>query len=96
MHFKVQAACAHCFRVFGRHSQGLRGPGFGVDNRKRIQVDDGWRPSLCLRAAVAAALVGGCASATRGRRGWDPIETPNRFVFAINRTVDMIAVRPLA
>ena len=27
---------------------------------------------------------------------WDPIETPNRFIFAINRTVDMIAVRPLA
>ena len=47
--------------------------------------------------ALAAALVGGCASGDTGAAEvWDPIETPNRFVFAINRTVDMVAVRPLA
>src|SRR5713226_10057976 len=47
--------------------------------------------------AAAAALVGGCASTDTGAAEvWDPIETPNRFVFAINRTVDMIAIRPLA
>jgi phospholipid-binding lipoprotein MlaA len=46
---------------------------------------------------VAAGLVGGCASGDTGAAEvWDPIETPNRFMFAINRTVDMIAVRPLA
>ena len=46
---------------------------------------------------MAATLVGGCASGDTGAAEvWDPIETPNRFVFAINRTVDMIAVRPLA
>jgi phospholipid-binding lipoprotein MlaA len=48
-------------------------------------------------AAVAATLLGGCASGDTGAAEvWDPIETPNRFVFAVNRTIDMIAVRPLA
>ena len=48
-------------------------------------------------AAVAATLLGGCAvNDTGSAEVWDPIETPNRFMFAINRTVDMIAVRPLA
>jgi len=52
---------------------------------------------FALAAAAAAALVGGCASGDTGAAEvWDPIETPNRFMFAINRTVDMIAVRPLA
>jgi phospholipid-binding lipoprotein MlaA len=47
--------------------------------------------------AFAAVLAGGCASRDTGAAEvWDPIETPNRFVFAVNRTVDMIAVRPLA
>jgi phospholipid-binding lipoprotein MlaA len=45
----------------------------------------------------AAALVGGCASTDTGAAEvWDPIEGPNRFIFSINRTVDMIALRPLA
>jgi phospholipid-binding lipoprotein MlaA len=48
-------------------------------------------------AAVTATLVGGCASGDTGAAEvWDPIETPNRFMFAINRTVDMVAVRPAA
>ncbi len=46
---------------------------------------------------AAAALVGGCASTDTGAAEvWDPIETPNRFIFAINRTIDLIAIRPLA
>jgi len=48
-------------------------------------------------AAVTATLVSGCASGDTGANEvWDPIETPNRFVFALNRTVDLIAIRPAA
>jgi phospholipid-binding lipoprotein MlaA len=47
--------------------------------------------------AVAAALLGGCAvNDTGSTEVWDPIETPNRFIFAINRAVDVMAIRPLA
>ena len=46
---------------------------------------------------MAAALLGGCASGDTGAAEvWDPIETPNRFIFSINRAVDIIAIRPLA
>ena len=38
-------------------------------------------------AAITATLLGGCASGDTGAsEPWDPIETPNRFMFAINRT----------
>jgi len=48
-------------------------------------------------AAVAAALLGGCAvNDTGAAEVWDPIETPNRFVFSINRAVDVMAIRPMA
>ena len=48
-------------------------------------------------AAVGAALLGGCASGDTGAAEvWDPIETPNRFIFSINRAVDIIAIRPIA
>src|SRR5258706_2031506 len=48
-------------------------------------------------AALAAALVSGCASGDTGAAEvWDPIETPNRFIFSINRAVDIIAIRPIA
>lgn len=47
--------------------------------------------------ALCGGLVGGCASGDTGATEvWDPIETPNRFVFSINRAVDVIALRPLA
>ena len=47
--------------------------------------------------AVAAALLGGCAvNDTGASEVWDPIETPNRFIFSINRAVDVMAIRPLA
>ena len=47
--------------------------------------------------AVAVTVLGGCASGDTGAAEvWDPIETPNRFVFSINRAVDIIAIRPLA
>lgn len=56
----------------------------------------GARRSVVL-AAVTATLVSGCASTDTGANEvWDPIETPNRFIFAINRTVDMVAIRPMA
>ncbi|MBX9943773.1 MAG: VacJ family lipoprotein [Reyranella sp.] len=49
-------------------------------------------------AAVAAvALAGGCSTGDTGAAEvWDPIETPNRFIFSINQAVDIIALRPLA
>jgi phospholipid-binding lipoprotein MlaA len=56
----------------------------------------GIRP-LLVAATFATALLGGCASKDTGAADvWDPIETPNRFIFSINRTVDMIAIRPFA
>jgi phospholipid-binding lipoprotein MlaA len=51
-------------------------------------------PALAL---VAAAALAGCASRDTGaNEPWDPIETPNRFIFSVNRAVDIIAVRPIA
>jgi phospholipid-binding lipoprotein MlaA len=48
-------------------------------------------------AAVAATLLGGCAvNDTGAAEVWDPIETPNRFIFSINRAVDIMAIRPIA
>src|SRR6478672_6440753 len=47
--------------------------------------------------AATAAMLGGCATGDTGAsEPWDPIETPNRFIFSINRAVDIIALRPLA
>ncbi len=46
--------------------------------------------------AVAAMLVSGCASAPESGDAWDPLETPNRFMFAINKTLDTFILRPLA
>jgi len=47
--------------------------------------------------AAAAAMLGACATGDTGASEvWDPIETPNRFIFSFNRVVDMIALRPLA
>ncbi|UYN96011.1 MAG: VacJ family lipoprotein [Enhydrobacter sp.] len=50
-----------------------------------------------LVVVASAALVGGCGSYqdTGTADVWDPIETPNRFIFSINRAVDMIALRPI-
>lgn len=53
--------------------------------------------AVALTATFAAASLGGCASGDTGANEvWDPAETPNRFIFAINRTVDMVAIRPVA
>lgn len=47
-------------------------------------------------AALAALLAGGCASGDTGAAEvWDPIETPNRFIFSFNRAIDVMAVRPI-
>ena len=54
------------------------------------------RHSVAL-TAVAASLLGGCAvNDTGAAEVWDPIETPNRFIFSINRAVDIMAIRPVA
>ena len=54
------------------------------------------RHSLVAMTA-AAALLGGCSTGDTGAAEvWDPIETPNRFMFSINRVVDIIALRPVA
>ncbi|TAJ37638.1 MAG: VacJ family lipoprotein [Reyranella sp.] len=46
---------------------------------------------------IATTLMGGCATGDTGAAEvWDPIETPNRFLFSINRVVDIIALRPVA
>ncbi len=48
-------------------------------------------------ATATAALLGGCAMHDTGATEvWDPIEVPNRFIFSINRAVDIIAIRPVA
>jgi phospholipid-binding lipoprotein MlaA len=53
------------------------------------------QPAVALVAA--AAMLGGCAGRDTGaNEPWDPIEGANRFVFSINRAVDIIALRPLA
>ena len=50
-----------------------------------------------LAMIAAAALLGGCATRDTGAAEvWDPLETPNRFMFSINRVVDIIALRPVA
>jgi phospholipid-binding lipoprotein MlaA len=60
------------------------------------RVAGGWRLSS-LAALTAAGLLAGCASTDTGAsEPWDPIEVPNRFVFSINRAVDLIAIRPFA
>jgi len=98
MHFKVQAACATLLpRFWPGIPRACGGPGLALMIESVSKsMTAGVRRSV-FAAAVAAALVGGCASGDTGAAEvWDPIETPNRFIFAINRTVDMIAVRPLA
>jgi phospholipid-binding lipoprotein MlaA len=46
---------------------------------------------------ASAAVAGGCAVHDTGAAEvWDPIEGPNRFLFSINRAVDLVAIRPLA
>ena len=57
----------------------------------------GRRRRSLVAMAVAATLMGGCASGDTGAAEvWDPIETPNRFMFSLNRAVDIIALRPVA
>jgi phospholipid-binding lipoprotein MlaA len=56
-----------------------------------------FRHHASIAVVAAAALLSGCATHDTGATDvWDPLEVPNRFIFAINQTVDMIAFRPLA
>lgn len=60
------------------------------------RVAGAWRLSS-LVALTAATMAAGCAvNDTGASEPWDPIEVPNRFVFSINRAVDLIAIRPFA
>jgi phospholipid-binding lipoprotein MlaA len=56
------------------------------------------RLRLSVVAVMASAVVlGGCATHDTGAAEvWDPLEAPNRFIFSINRAVDMVAIRPIA
>ena len=55
------------------------------------------RRAAVLFATAAAISVGGCASTDTGAsEPWDPIETPNRFIFSLNHAVDVMLLRPLA
>jgi phospholipid-binding lipoprotein MlaA len=45
--------------------------------------------------ALAGGLVAGCATPEQGD-AWDPLETPNRFLFALNKTLDVFILRPMA
>jgi phospholipid-binding lipoprotein MlaA len=55
------------------------------------------RRAAALFATAAAVSVGGCASPDTGAsEPWDPIETPNRFIFSLNQAVDVMLLRPLA
>src|SRR5260370_37316270 len=98
MHFKVQAACATLLpRFWPGIPRACGGPGLAlIIESVSKSMTAGVRRSV-VAAATAAILLGGCASGGTGAAEvWDPIETPNRFAFAINRTADMIAIRSLA
>lgn len=51
------------------------------------------RPAL---AALSLSMLAACASVQREEgEVWDPVETPNRFVFAANQTLDIFILRPI-
>jgi phospholipid-binding lipoprotein MlaA len=55
------------------------------------------RKVLAATLVAGALVVSGCAGRDTGAsEPWDPLEGPNRFIFSINRAVDIIAIRPLA
>ncbi|HTR85794.1 MAG TPA: VacJ family lipoprotein [Reyranella sp.] len=56
-----------------------------------------WARGGAAAIIAASVLLGGCATHDTGAAEvWDPLETPNRFIFSINRAVDLIAIRPMA
>lgn len=80
-----------------------RFPRAGVDPGSALMIESvsksvaaGVR-SRVAAAILAAGLLGACSSGDTGAAEvWDPIETPNRFIFSINRAVDVMAIRPMA
>ena len=54
--------------------------------------------ATALSALLAVGLLSGCASTADEARAEanDPLEIPNRFVFALNETVDTFVLRPAA
>lgn len=54
-----------------------------------------WARGEAVAIIAASALLGGCATHDTGATEvWDPLETPNRFIFSVDRFVDLIAIRP--
>jgi len=76
------------------------GPAHDPGSASMIGVTRAFAASIrrsIVAVALAGTVVGGCASGDTGAAEvWDPLETPNRFIFSINRAVDLIALRPLA
>src|SRR6266851_2474017 len=85
---KCSIRVQHCRQVLQNKAvSGLR-----VHGRKSRRVGDSALSSFGCRGGH-----GGCASTDTGAAEvWDPLEAPNRFIFSLNRAVDIIALRPLA
>src|SRR4051812_13434867 len=82
--------CANCGKT--KPFSGV--PGAMVQGLRKTMA--GARQSA-IAVVAAAALLGGCASGDTGaNEPWDPLEGANRFIFSINRAVDIIAIRPIA
>ncbi len=63
--------------------------------RNWLQRVGRWTVSVSLAAALAACASAGQNGQAEGDDN-DPIELVNRNVFAVNQTVDMVAIRPVA
>ena len=99
--YSLQTAASVCNTHFRTSClwPGVPGPA-GMDPGLALMIASVFKVATRVRrsvaaAAVAAALLGGCAvNDTGASEVWDPIETPNRFIFSINRAVDVMAIRP--
>lgn len=103
MHFKVKDSCARVPPAAGdqaafhvralRKEQGRLGLALMGGTFKSVAT---WaRGGAAVAIIAASALLGGCATHDTGATEvWDPLETPNRFIFSVDRFVDLIAIRP--
>src|SRR5215218_10401301 len=101
--YSLQTAASVCNTHFRTSClwPGMLGPA-GMDPGLALMIASVFKVATRVRrsvavTAVAASLLGGCAvNDTGAAEVWDPIETPNRFIFSINRAVDIMAIRPVA
>jgi phospholipid-binding lipoprotein MlaA len=76
------------------HKAGELGLASMIEGFKSVAA---WARGGTVAVIAASALLGGCAIHDTGASEvWDPLEAPNRFIFSINRAVDLIAIRPVA